>query len=102
MPIINPCFIVIKSYKTTVTNFRLTNFRHFLIARDSPGIALNVPRPGQTQSGTMKRPGLQLCYIDIYLTRLQHGRSQKIFQEGAKVAKKSVGPFYAQPLGKYV
>src|SRR6218665_1772034 len=30
------------------------------IARDSPGMRQNVPRPGQVHSGTMKRPGMKL------------------------------------------
>jgi|SRR6218665_15864 len=29
------------------------------IARDSPGMERNVPRPGQVHSGTMKRPGMK-------------------------------------------
>src|SRR6218665_2352985 len=28
------------------------------IARDSPGMGQNVPRPGQVLSGTMQRPGI--------------------------------------------
>ena len=33
------------------------------IARDSPGIDKNVPRPGHVHSGTMKRPGMNFYHV---------------------------------------
>ena len=32
-------------------------------ARDRPGIQLNVPRPGQTHSGTMMGPGIAYNFV---------------------------------------
>jgi len=70
------------------------------IARDSPGMERNVPRPGQVHSGTMKRPGMKFygaqfarfcCYTfqksesKKYLQQNKHACAEKLSTEFVKI-----------------
>ena len=52
------------------------------IARDSPGIRQNVPRPCQVHSGTMKRPGMNFSgtkYVVAFVILFFKNRKVEIF-----------------------
>jgi len=48
------------------------------IARDSPGMERNVPRPGQVHSGTMKCPGMQFSRAQFADIAVIFFKNQKV------------------------
>src|SRR6218665_753203 len=48
------------------------------IARDSPGMKQNVPRPGQVHSGTTQRPGMNFSRTKYVNFAILYSNNQKV------------------------